>query len=93
MGKRKGYVGTVVSDKMQKTVIVRIMHLSKNPKYGKITKKYNKFKVHDEKTCAKLGDTVRIIETRPLSKDKRFRIAEVLKKAVAEKLELREEVK
>lgn len=53
MGKRRGYTGTVVSDKMLKTVIVRIMHLSKNPKYGKITKKYSKFKAHDEKNSAR----------------------------------------
>lgn len=92
MGKRKEFTGIVVSDKMQKTVIVRIMHLSKHPKYGRIVKRYNKFKSHDENNVAKIGDTVRIIETRPLSKDKRFRVASVLKKAKAPHLELKEEI-
>lgn len=81
MGKRKEFIGTVISDKMQKTVIVRVMRLSKHPKYGKILKKYNKFKAHDEENAAKIGDKVRIVETRPMSKDKRFRVAAVLEKA------------
>jgi small subunit ribosomal protein S17 len=80
MGKRKEFIGTVVSDKMQKTIIVRIMLMSKHPKYSRIIRRYNKFKVHDEKNTAKLGDVVRIQETRPLSKDKRFRLIEVIKK-------------
>ncbi len=92
MGKRKEFTGTVISDKMQKTVIVRIMRLSKHPKYGRIVKRYNKFKAHDEKNIAKLGDTVRIVETRPLSKDKRFRVVSVLKKAKAPHLDLKEEI-
>lgn len=81
MGKRKEFVGTVISDKMQKTIIVRIMRLMRHPKYNKIIRKYNKFKVHDEKKIAKIGDTVRIQETRPLSKEKRFKLVEVIKKA------------
>ena len=81
MGKTKAYTGTVVSDKMQKTVVVKIMRVSKHPKYGKITKSFNKFKAHDEKGIAKTGDEVRIVETRPLSKDKRFRVLSVVKKA------------
>ncbi len=81
MGKKKEFIGTVISDKMQKTIIVRIMRLSKHPKYGKVIKRYSKFKAHDEKSIAKMGDTVRIEETRPISKDKRFRVVEVLKKA------------
>lgn len=80
MGKRKEFTGTVISDKMQKTIIVRVTRMSKHPKYGRIIKKYNKFKVHDEKNTAKIGDIVRIEETRPLSKDKRFRLIEILKK-------------
>jgi len=80
MGRRKEFIGTVISDKMQKTIIVRITHMSKHPKYGRIVKGYNKFKVHDEKNTAKRGDIVRIEETRPLSKDKRFRLIEILKK-------------
>jgi len=80
MGKRKEFTGTVISDRMHKTIIVRVARMSKHPKYSRIIKKYNKFKVHDEKNAAKTGDTVRIEETRPLSKDKRFRLIEVLKK-------------
>ena len=81
MGKRKEFTGTVISDKMQKTVIVRIAILSKHKKYGKMIKKFNKYKAHDERGEAHMGDTVRIIETRPLSKDKRFRVAQIIKKA------------
>ena len=92
MGKRKGFTGTVISDKMQKTIIVRITHMSKHPKYGKVIKKCNKYKVHDEKGVAKMGDTVRIEETRPLSKDKHFRVLEVAKKAQAGNLEAKEGV-
>jgi len=93
MGKRKQFVGIVQSAKMQKTVIVKIMSLSKHHKYGRIIKSYNKFKVHDEKGLAKAGDRVRIEETRPLSKDKRFRLLEIVKKAVAPGLELKEDIK
>ena len=81
MGKRKEFVGIVISDRMQKTVIVRTTRLSKHPKYGKIVKRHNKFKAHDETNAAKTGDTVRIVETRPLSKDKRYRLKAVVKKA------------
>ncbi|MDD4979896.1 MAG: 30S ribosomal protein S17 [Candidatus Omnitrophica bacterium] len=81
MDKRKEFTGTVISDRMQKTIIVRVTRISKHPKYGRIMKKHNKFKVHDEKNSAKQGDVVRIEETRPLSKDKRFRLTEVIKKA------------
>jgi small subunit ribosomal protein S17 len=83
MGKQKQFIGTVISDKMQKTIIVKTAHHSKHSKYGKVVKRFNKFKAHDEKRTAKMGDTVRIIETRPLSKDKRYRLAEVLKKGHA----------
>jgi len=81
MGKQKEFVGVVTSDKMQKTVVVKTMHLSRHTKYSKILKLHNKFKAHDEKGIAKLGDTVSIVETRPLSKDKRFIVKSVLKKA------------
>lgn len=80
MGKQKEFTGVVVSDKMQKTVVVSTMHLSRHKKYSKILKMHNKFKAHDEKGIAKLGDTVRIVECRPLSKDKRFIVKEVVKK-------------
>ncbi len=81
MGKRKEFVGQVISDKMQKTVIVKIVRLVKHPKYGKVVKKCTKFKAHDEKGAAKTGDIVKIEETRPLSKDKHFRVIEIVKKA------------
>lgn len=83
MHKRKTYEAIVLSDKMQKTIVVRVTRMSKHPKYGKITKKYSKFKAHDEKNAAKIGDIVRIIETRPLSKDKRYRLAAVVKRAAS----------
>jgi small subunit ribosomal protein S17 len=92
MGKRKEFIGTVISDKMQKTIIVRITRLSKHPKYGRITKKYNKYKTHDEKKAAKIGDMVRIRETRPLSKDKRFRLLEIVKKSKSPSVEIKEEI-
>jgi len=81
MGKQKELIAVVISDKMQKTVVVRTMHLSKHTKYSKTLKLHNKFKAHDEKGIAKLGDTVSIVETRPLSKDKCFIVKSVLKKA------------
>ena len=93
MGKHKEFTGTVISDKMQKTVIVRIMRLMKHPKYSRTIKQYNKFKAHDEKKISKVGDTVRIMETRPLSKDKRFMVVEVVRKAETPRVELKEEIK
>jgi small subunit ribosomal protein S17 len=92
MGKRRQYVGTVISAKMLKTAVVRVTSMSKHPKYGRIQKSHNKFKVHDEKGIAKPGDMVRIEETRPLSKEKRFRVTEVLKKALVSQEEIKEEV-
>jgi small subunit ribosomal protein S17 len=93
MGKRKEFIGTVISDKMNKTCIVRTLRIAKHPKYGRITKKYNKYKVHDEKNTAKIGDLVRIQESRPLSKDKRFILLEVVKKSSLPHVELKEEIK
>ena len=78
-GKRKELIGTVVSDKMQKTIVVKVERLVKHPLYKKTIKKFKKFKVHDEENKAKVGDKVRIVETRPLSKHKRWRLVEVLK--------------
>ncbi len=92
MGKTKSLIGTVISNKMQKTIIVRIARMSKYPKYGKIVKSSNKFKVHDEKGVAKIGDVVRIRETRPLSKEKRFRLVEVVEKTRIPQVEVKEEV-
>jgi small subunit ribosomal protein S17 len=75
---RRRFTGTVVSDKMDKTIVVSVMSFSKHSKYKKITKRYAKFKAHDEKNSAKTGDKVRIAETRPLSKDKRWRLIEIV---------------
>ena len=91
MAKTKALIGTVVSDKMKKTVVVRVMHMSKHQKYGSIRKRYNKFKVHDENNVAKTGDIVKILETRPLSKEKYFRLLGVIKKAALANVEIKEE--
>lgn len=93
MAKAKELIGTVISDKMQKTIIVRIMHRAKHPVYNRITKRYNKFKVHDEKGLAKTGDLVKIVSTRPISKDKNFRLVAVVKKQALPQIELKEEIK
>ncbi|MBJ7258783.1 MAG: 30S ribosomal protein S17 [Chthoniobacterales bacterium] len=78
-GIRKTLVGEVVSDKMDKTVVVRTVSRVPHPRFGKIVKHTAKFHAHDEKNEAKAGDKVRIAETRPLSKTKRWRLIEVLK--------------
>ena len=79
-GRRKRESGIVVSDKMQKTIVVRVSRLAKHVRYGKIVKLFNKVKVHDEKNEAKTGDEVLISETRPLSGDKRWRLVKILTK-------------
>ncbi|MDQ0201793.1 30S ribosomal protein S17 [Neobacillus ginsengisoli] len=79
---RKVYTGRVVSDKMEKTVTVLVETHKKHPLYGKRVKYSKKFKAHDEQNQAKVGDIVRIMETRPLSATKRFRLVEVVEKAV-----------
>ena len=78
---RKTRIGKVVSDKMDKTITVAIEDHVKHPLYGKIVKKTVKFKAHDEKNECGIGDTVKIMETRPLSKDKRWRLVEIVEKA------------
>jgi small subunit ribosomal protein S17 len=80
-GRRKERVGKVVSDKMEKTVVVTLTRQVPHPLYKKYFKKTTKFVAHDEKNDAKTGDTVRIMETRPLSKTKRWRVVEVLERA------------
>ncbi|MDD5281922.1 MAG: 30S ribosomal protein S17 [Candidatus Omnitrophica bacterium] len=92
MGKQKEFTGVVVSDKMQKTVVVKTMHLSRHTKYSKTIRMHNKFKAHDEKGIAKSGDIVRIVESRPLSKDKRFIVKEVVKKFHEAKIAAPEEI-
>lgn len=74
----KMYTGRVVSDKMDKTVVVAVTRLFQHPVYKKTVKKVSKFKAHDEQNACKAGDTVKIIETRPLSKDKRWQVLEIM---------------
>ena len=81
--KRKTRVGRVVSDKMDKTIIVSVMKSRRHPLYKKTIRSEVKYKVHDEKNQAKQGDEVKIVETRPLSKEKRWRILEILIKREA----------
>ena len=78
---RKTRIGKVVSNKMDKTITVAIENHVKHPLYGKIVKKTVKFKAHDENNACGEGDTVKIMETRPLSKDKRWRLVEIIEKA------------
>jgi len=78
--KRKTRLGRVVSDKMEKTVIVAVDTPWKHPIYKKTVRRVVKYKVHDEKSQCKVGDTVRIVETRPLSREKRWRVAEIVAK-------------
>ena len=80
-GNRKTHVGVVVSDKMQKTVVVKVSHLVKHTEYNKYIKRSVKYKAHDERNQSKIGDTVLIIESRPLSREKRWRMLEILEKA------------
>ena len=80
-GQRKVRTGVVVSDAMEKTVVVRIASQVRHPLYGKIVRRTTKLKAHDEGSEAHVGDTVRIMETRPLSKTKRWRVVEVLEQA------------
>ena len=80
-GKRKQRVGEVVSNKMTKTIVVRVERRFPHPKYKKIVTSYKKFYAHDEKNEAKIGDRVRIEETRPLSKTKCWRLVEVVERA------------
>ena len=79
---RKEMIGTVVSDKMDKTVVVAVQRNVQHKVYGKTVKKTYKLKAHDEENKCQQGDKVRVMETRPLSKDKRWRVVEVVEKAV-----------
>jgi small subunit ribosomal protein S17 len=79
--KRKMYLGQVVSDKMDKTVVLAVTRRIAHAKYTKTIKLTTKFKVHDEKNECKVGDVVRFIETRPLSKEKRWKVLEIVEKA------------
>lgn len=78
---RKTRVGVVISDKMQKTIVVAIERRVAHPVYGKMMTRTTTLKAHDEENSAKTGDTVRIMETRPMSKDKRWRVVEIVERA------------
>lgn len=78
---RKTRIGLVVSDKMEKTVVVSIERRVQHPVYGKMVRRTKRLKAHDEANDAKTGDTVRIMETRPMSKDKRWRVVEIVERA------------
>jgi small subunit ribosomal protein S17 len=80
-GRRKTRIGKVISDKMDKTIVVAISDSKKHPLYKKVVKTTYKLKAHDEENTCKMGDTVKVAETRPLSKDKRWRLVEVVERA------------
>jgi len=80
-GKRKGEIGLVVSDAMEKTVVVEVRDAAAHSTYGKIVRRNKRLKAHDETNAAGVGDRVRIMETRPLSKTKRWRVVEIVEKA------------
>lgn len=80
--RRKAFVGTVVSNRMQKTVVVSVERIFRHPNYYKLLRRRTKVKAHDEEQKCRVGDKVKIMETRPLSRDKRWRIIEVVQKAV-----------
>jgi small subunit ribosomal protein S17 len=78
---RKERIGTVTSDKMEKSIVVAVERKVKHPKYGKFVKKTTKFVAHDENNDCNIGDTVKIMETRPLSKNKNWRLVEIIERA------------
>jgi small subunit ribosomal protein S17 len=78
---RKTRIGRVVSDKMDKTAVVSVERTTRHPLYGKIVRVTKKYKIHDPENACGIGDKVRIMETRPLSKDKRWRLVEILEKS------------
>ena len=78
---RKVRIGEVVSDKMDKTIVVAIKYSKTHPLYGKIVKRTYKLKAHDEGNLCKMGDKVKVMETRPISRDKRWRLVEIVEKA------------
>jgi small subunit ribosomal protein S17 len=80
-GRRKTLVGRVVSDKMNKTVVVRVETVKRHRLYGKIMRSYKRYKAHDEENASRVGDRVRMEESRPLSREKRWRVVEILERA------------
>ncbi len=81
-GKRKVLQGVVISNSMDKTIVVKVSRRLRHPLYGKFIKKSKNFKAHDEKNVSRVGDEVKIIESRPISKDKRWRLLETVKQAL-----------
>jgi small subunit ribosomal protein S17 len=81
--RRREVFGEVVSDRMEKTVVVVVKRTVRHERYGKVMRRITRLKAHDEKNECRVGDYVRLVETRPLSKDKHFRVAEIVEKAVA----------
>lgn len=79
--RRRALVGTVTSNKMQKTIVVQVERVARHPLYGKVVKSHKKYKVHDENNDANIGDTVQIRECRPISKDKQFYLETILIRA------------
>ena len=79
--KRKSFIGRVVGDKMDKTVVLAVTRRIAHSRYNKVVKRTTKYKAHDEKNECKVGDMVRVIETRPISKDKRWKVLEIVEKA------------
>lgn len=80
-GDRKVRVGVVVSDKMDKTVVFEVERKTRHPKYQRVIKRTSRFKAHDENNECRIGDKIKVMETRPLSKDKRWRVIEILERA------------
>jgi small subunit ribosomal protein S17 len=80
--KRKSFIGRVVSDKMDKTIVLAVTRRVAHSRYNKVVKRTTKYKAHDEKNECKVGDMVRVIETRPISKDKRWKVLEIVEKAI-----------
>jgi small subunit ribosomal protein S17 len=85
-GKRRAKVGRVISDRMDKTVVVSVERLRRHPIYKRVVRLSSKFKAHDEENGAKVGDTVRIEESRPLSREKRWRVVEIVARGSGEEL-------
>ena len=81
ISKRKQLVGSVISDKMNKTVVVSVERTVRHPRYGKVVRRVKKYKAHDEKNACRVGDLVRITESRPLSRHKRWVVEEIMKRA------------
>ena len=81
---KKRFVGSVVSDKMDKTVVVRVERLVRHPRYGKVLRRSKKYKAHDEENMCRVGDVVRIVESHPLSREKRWVVEGIVKRTGAE---------